>query len=156
DWRRNRTGEPARVIAIEYDPNRTARIALLEYPDGERRYILCPQSLSVGQTVSSGPGADLMPGNALPIRNIPVGTQIHNIELRPGKGGQMVRGAGTAAQLMAKEGDRATLRLPSGEMRTVPVACMATIGAVGNSEHATISLGKAGRSRYMGRRPAVR
>ena len=156
DWRRDRVGEPAKVIAIEYDPNRTARIALLEYPDRERRYIVCPLGLKVGQTVSSGPGADIAVGNALALRDIPVGTQIHNLELRPGRGAQMVRGAGTAAQLMAKEGDRATVRLPSGEMRIVPAACMATIGSVGNPEHATISLGKAGRSRLMGRRPTVR
>ncbi len=156
DFRRDRIGEPARVIAIEYDPNRTARIALVEYPDGERRYILCPLGLTVGQTVSSGPNAELAPGNALPLRDIPVGTQIHNIELHPGRGGQLVRGAGVAAQLMAKEGNMATIRLPSGEVRLVHLTCMATIGSVGNPEHATISLGKAGRSRWLGRRPTVR
>ncbi|HZR07932.1 MAG TPA: 50S ribosomal protein L2 [Myxococcales bacterium] len=156
DWRRDRVGDPARVIAIEYDPNRSARIALVEYPDGERRYILCPLGLKVGQVVSSGPQAEIAPGNALALRDIPVGTQIHNLELRPGRGGQLVRGAGTSAQLMAKEGERATVRLPSGEMRIVPVACMATVGSVGNPEHATISLGKAGRSRWLGRRPTVR
>ncbi len=156
DWRRDRLGVPAQVIAIEYDPNRTARIALLEYPDGERRYIVCPTGLKVGQTVSSGPNADLAPGNALPMRDIPVGSQIHNIELRPGKGGQLVRGAGVAAQLMAKDGDWVTVRLPSGEMRRILAVCIATMGSVGNSEHANITLGKAGRSRWMGRRPSVR
>ena len=156
DWKRNRYGESATVLAIEYDPNRTARIALLEYPDGERRYILCPQGLRVGQVVSSGPNAELTTGNALALRDIPVGTQIHNVELQAGRGGQMVRGAGTSAQLMAKEGGWATIRMPSGEVRLVPTACMATIGAVGNPEHANIRLGKAGRSRWMGRRPTVR
>ena len=156
DWKRNRLGEPAQVLAIEYDPNRTARIALVEYPDGERRYILCPQGLKVGQAVSSGPNAELTPGNALALRDIPVGTQVHNVELQVGRGGQMVRGAGTSAQLMAKEGAWATIRMPSGETRLVPAACMATIGAVGNPEHANLRLGKAGRSRWMGRRPTVR
>jgi large subunit ribosomal protein L2 len=156
DWKRNRMGEPAAVIAVEYDPNRTARIALVVYPDGERRYILCPVGLKVGATVSSGPGAETRPGNALALRDMPVGTQIHNIELKPGKGGQLVRSAGTGAQLMAKEGAWATIRMPSGEMRLVPVACMATVGQVGNPEHGNISLGKAGRSRWLGRRPTVR
>jgi large subunit ribosomal protein L2 len=156
DWRRNKVGVPATVIAIEYDPNRSARIALLEYEDGERRYILAPTGLKVGTRISSGPEAELATGNALALRNIPLGTQIHNIELQPGRGGQLVRSAGAAAQLMAKEGDWATIRLPSGEMRVVHITCTATIGGVGNSEHATIKLGKAGRSRWLGRRPTVR
>jgi large subunit ribosomal protein L2 len=156
DWKRNRTGESAAVIAIEYDPNRTARIALVQYADGEKRYILCPVGLKVGDSVRSGAGSDVRPGNAMPLRDMPVGTQIHNVELKPGKGGQLVRSAGTGAQLMAKEGDWATVRMPSGEMRLIPVACTATIGQVGNPEHGNISLGKAGRSRWMGRRPTVR
>jgi large subunit ribosomal protein L2 len=156
DWRRNKFGIKARVIAIEYDPNRSARIALLEYADGEKRYILAPLGLKVGQSVSSGPEADLSPGNALPLRDIPVGSQIHNIELKPGRGGQMVRSAGDAAQLLAKEGDYAHVRLPSGEVRLVRVECMATLGQVGNPEHGTISIGKAGRNRWKGIRPTVR
>jgi large subunit ribosomal protein L2 len=144
------------VIAIEYDPNRTARIALVEYEDGERRYILAPQGIAVGQTLRSGPDAEYAPGNALRLRDIPVGAQIHNIELKPGAGGQLVRSAGAAAQLMAKEGNWAQIRLPSGEVRRVHLDCMATLGAVGNAEHASISLGKAGRSRWLGRRPHVR
>ena len=156
DWRRNKLGVPARVIAIEYDPNRTARIALLEYEDGERRYIIAPAGLKVGTRISSGPDADLSVGNALPMRDIPVGSVLHNIELKPGRGGQIVRGAGVGAQLMAKEGGWALLRLPSGEVRRVNVECMATLGQVGNPEHATISIGKAGRTRHMGIRPTVR
>jgi large subunit ribosomal protein L2 len=156
DWKRNKFGLAAQVRTIEYDPNRSARIALLEYEDGEKRYIIAPVGVRVGQRLMSGPEAELSAGNALALRDIPTGTVVHNVELQPGRGAQMVRGAGTAAQLMAKEGDRATVRLPSGEMRIVPAACMATIGSVGNPEHATISLGKAGRSRQMGRRPTVR
>lgn len=156
DWKRNKIGIPARVIAIEYDPNRTARIALLEYQDGERRYIVAPVGVRVGMRLSSGPEADLSPGNALALRDIPVGSIIHNVELKPGRGGQMVRGAGVGAQLMAKEGDWAQVRLPSGEVRRVHVDCMATLGQVGNPEHATISIGKAGRSRHLGIRPTVR
>jgi large subunit ribosomal protein L2 len=156
DWKRNKTGMLARVIAIEYDPNRSARIALLQYEDGERRYILAAVGVRVGLRLSSGPEADLSPGNALALRDIPVGSIIHNIELKPGRGGQMVRGAGVGAQLMAKEGDWAQVRLPSGEVRRIFVECMATLGQVGNPEHATISIGKAGRTRHMGFRPTVR
>ncbi len=156
DWKRNKLGVPAQVLTIEYDPNRSARIALLEYADGEKRYILAPAGLRVGQRLMNGPEAELSTGNALALRDIPVGTVIHNIELQPGRGGQLVRGAGTGAQLMAKEGTWATLRLPSGEMRRVHVTCMATIGQVGNPEHQTVKIGKAGRSRWLGRRPHVR
>jgi len=156
DFRREKDGIPARVQAIEYDPGRSARIALLAYADGEKRYILAPLGLSVGDTVMSGPNADIRPGNALPLENIPTGTFVHNIELQPGKGGQMARSAGSSAQVMAKEGGYALLRLPSGEQRLVPLRCRATVGQVGNVEHENISLGKAGRSRYMGWRPAVR
>ncbi len=156
DWKRDKIGMPARVAAIEYDPNRTARIALLEYTDGEKRYIVAPTGLTVGQRVSSGPEAELAPGNALAMRDIPTGTVIHNIELKPGRGAQMVRGAGGAAQLMAKAGDWAQVRLPSGEVRRVQTVCMATIGQVGNAEHARLNLGKAGRSRHLGIRPTVR
>lgn len=144
------------MAAIEYDPNRSARIALLHYLDGEKRYILAPVGLNVGDMVESGPGADIKPGNALPLENIPVGAIIHNIELQPGKGGQMVRSAGAAAQLMAKEGKYATIRLPSGEFRMVLQSCRATIGQVGNVEHENMVIGKAGRSRHLGRRPHVR
>jgi large subunit ribosomal protein L2 len=153
DFRRDKTGVPARVAAIEYDPNRSARIALLHYVDGEKRYILAPVGLEVGQTVVSGPQADIRPGNALPLENIPAGTTIHNIELRPGKGGQMVRSAGAAAQLVSKEGGMALVKLPSGEVRRVPSNCYATIGQVGNLDHENVSLGKAGRKRWLGRRP---
>ncbi len=153
DFRRDKTGVPARVAAIEYDPNRSARIALLHYADGEKRYILAPVGLAVGQTVMSGPGADIRPGNALPLENIPAGTTIHNIELRPGKGGQMVRSAGASAQLVSKEGDMALVKLPSGEVRRVPIKCYATVGQVGNLDHENESLGKAGRKRWLGRRP---
>ncbi len=156
DFRRNKHGIPARVESIEYDPNRSARIALLVYADGERRYILAPLGLKVGAQLMSGPEAEVRVGNALPLRNIPLGTMIHNIELQPGRGGQLVRSAGTAAQLMAKEGDYAQVRLPSGEVRKVPMDCLATIGQVGNLDHANISLGKAGRKRWLGWRPAVR
>jgi len=156
DWKRNKLGVPAEVRTIEYDPNRSARIALLEYADGEKRYIIAPAGLRVGQRVMSGPEAELMPGNALALRDIPTGTVVHNVELQPGRGAQMVRSAGVGAQLMAKEGNWATLRLPSGEMRRVQITCMATIGAVGNPEHGTIKIGKAGRNRWLGRRPHVR
>ena len=156
DWKRDKHGIPARVVAIEYDPNRTARIALLQYADGEKRYILAPNGLTVGATLVSGPEAEVRVGNALPLANMPTGTQVHNIELTPGKGGQLVRSAGAAAQLMAKEGEYALVRLPSGEMRRVRIECMATVGQVGNLEHSLIKLGKAGRSRHRGRRPEVR
>jgi len=156
DFKRNKPGVPARVLAIEYDPNRTCRIALLQYADGEKRYILAPNGLGVGAAVVSGPDAEIRPGNAMALANMPTGTQVHNIELIPGKGGQMVRAAGGSAQLMAKEGEYALLRLPSSEMRRVRIDCMATIGQVGNLEHSLIKLGKAGRSRHRGRRPQVR
>lgn len=156
DFKRNKDGIPARVATIEYDPNRSARIALLNYMDGEKRYILAPNGLKVGDQVVSGPEADIKPGNALPIKNIPVGTMLHNIELKIGKGGQLVRSAGTGAQLMAKDGDYALLRMPSGELRKVHINCRATIGQVGNLEHENITIGKAGRSRWMGIRPANR
>ena len=156
DFKRDKHGIPARVDSIEYDPNRSARIALLVYADGEKRYILAPLGLQVGDTVMSGPDAEIRPGNALPLVNIPLGTLVHNIELHPGKGGQLVRSAGTYAQLMAKEGRYATLRLPSGEVRKVLLNCMATIGQVSNPEHKNINLGKAGRKRWLGRRPEVR
>jgi large subunit ribosomal protein L2 len=153
DFKRDKHGIPAKVAHIEYDPNRTARIALLHYADGEKRYILAPDGLAVGTTIMAGPEADILVGNALPLSKIPLGTTIHNIELKEGKGGQMVRSAGAAAQLMAREGDWATLRLPSGEMRKVHVRCYATIGQVGNLEHENVSIGKAGRTRHLGKRP---
>lgn len=156
DFRRDKDAVPAKVAAIEYDPNRSARIALLHYADGEKRYILAPLGLKVGDTVVSGPDADIKPGNALPLRNIPVGTVLHNIEMRPGKGAQLVRSAGVSAQLMAKEGKYATVRLPSGEFRMILQECRATVGQVGNIEHENIVLGKAGRKRYLGRRPHPR
>jgi large subunit ribosomal protein L2 len=156
DFKRNKQGIPAQVVGIEYDPNRSARIALVQYSDGEKRYILAPLGLNVGDTVMAGPTAEVRVGNALPLRNIPVGSQIHNIELQIGRGGQIVRSAGAVAQLMAKEGNYATLRLPSGEMRMVHLNCMATIGQVGNIDHQNIVIGKAGRSRWLGRRPHVR
>ena len=156
DFKRNKQGIPAQVVGIEYDPNRSARIALLEYSDGEKRYILAPLGLNVGDTVMAGPTAEVRVGNALPLRNIPVGSQIHNIELQIGRGGQIVRSAGTVAQLMAKEGNYATLRLPSGEMRMVHLNCMATLGQVGNLDHQNIVIGKAGRNRWRGIRPHVR
>jgi large subunit ribosomal protein L2 len=156
DFKRNKLGVPARVAAIEYDPNRSARIALLHYLDGEKRYIIAPNELKVGDRVMAGPESDIRPGNALPLKNIPTGTTIHNIELEKGRGGQMVRGAGAGAQLMAKEGDYALVRLPSGEQRRVHILCMATIGQVGNLDHDNRSIGKAGRSRHLGRRPTVR
>jgi large subunit ribosomal protein L2 len=156
DFKRNKLGIPAVVNAIEYDPNRSARIALLFYVDGEKRYMLAPLGLKVGDTVISGAEAPIRVGNALPLRNIPTGTQIHNIELRRGKGGQLVRSAGTAAQLMAKSGDYAQVRMPSGEVRRIHLECMATLGQVGNVDHENIEIGKAGRARHMGRRPTVR
>ena len=156
DFKRNKDGIPAKVATIEYDPNRSARIALLHYVDGEKRYILAPNGIQVGDVVMSGPEADIKVGNALPIKNIPVGTLLHNIELKIGKGGQMVRSAGAGAQLMAKDGDYALLRLPSGELRKVHINCKATIGQVGNLEHENITIGKAGRARWMGVRPANR
>ncbi len=156
DFKRDKAGVPATVTSVEYDPNRSSRIALLSYADGEKRYILQPQGLVVGQKVMSGPEADILVGNALPLRNIPPGTTVHNIELRPGKGGQMVRSAGGAAQLVAKEEDYALIKLPSGETRRVLVDCMATIGQVGNLDHENISIGKAGRKRWLGIRPTNR
>ncbi len=156
DFKRDKDGIPAMVSAIEYDPNRSALIALLVYADGEKRYILAPHGLKVGDTVYSGVGSDIKPGNALPLENIPLGTVIHNIELKPGKGGQLVRSAGNEAQLMAKEGSYAQVRLPSGEVRKVQMRCRATIGQVGNVEYENISIGKAGRKRWMGIRPTVR
>jgi len=156
DFRRDKRDVPARVVAVEYDPNRSARLALLEYPDGERRYIIWPKELIVGTQVMAGQNAEVTPGNALPLTMIPLGTMVHNIEMQPGRGGQIVRSAGTAAQLLAKEGVLATLRLPSGEIRMVPQVCYATVGQIGNEEHETLSLGKAGRSRWLGRRPHTR
>ncbi|MBI4927119.1 MAG: 50S ribosomal protein L2 [Anaerolineae bacterium] len=156
DFRRDKRDIPARVSAIEYDPNRTARLALLVYADGEKRYIVAPLGLKVGDTILTSAQAEIRPGNSLPIANIPVGTMIHNIELKSGKGGQLVRAAGTAAQLVAKEGDYAQIRLPSGEVRLVPQVCYATIGQVGNLDHSNVKLGKAGRKRHMGVRPTVR
>jgi len=156
DFRRDKDGVPAKVAHVEYDPNRTARIALLHYRDGEKRYILAPQGLEVGDLLLSGEGADIRPGNALQLRNIPVGTTVHAVELRPGAGARMARSAGTSVQLMAKEGRFATLRLPSGEMRLVETTCKATVGVVGNAEHELIVLGKAGRNRWRGKRPSVR
>lgn len=156
DWKRNKDNVPATVVALEYDPNRTSYIALLQYADGTKSYILAPQGVSAGAKVVSGATADIVAGNALPIENIPVGTMVHNVELKPGKGSQMVRTAGAGAQLMAKEGEYAQLRLPSGEVRMVSVKCRATVGLVGNGEHENISIGKAGRKRHMGVRPTVR
>ncbi|OGO41929.1 MAG: 50S ribosomal protein L2 [Chloroflexi bacterium RBG_19FT_COMBO_56_12] len=156
DFKRNKHGILARVAAIEYDPNRTARLALLNYVDGEKRYIVAPVDLRVGDTVMSGPSAEVRAGNHLPISNIPVGTLVHNLELQEGRGGQLVRSAGTAAQLLAKEGDYAQIRMPSGEVRLIRQACYATVGQVGNLDHSNIKLGKAGRKRHMGIRPTVR
>jgi large subunit ribosomal protein L2 len=156
DFKRKKDGVPARVATIEYDPNRSARIALLHYADGEKRYILAPGKLSVGDTVTSGPGSDIKPGNALALSDIPTGTVIHAIELQPGRGAALARSAGTSCQLMAKEGVYAILRMPSSEMRMVPLTCRATIGVVGNAEHEGVSIGKAGRNRWLGKRPTVR
>jgi large subunit ribosomal protein L2 len=156
DFRRDKRDVPARVSRIEYDPNRSARIALLTYADGEKRYILAPDGLAVGATVVAGEGADILVGNALPLRNIPLGTMVHNIEMRKGKGGQIARAAGVAAQLLAKEGSYAQLKMPSGETRMIHLDCYATIGQVGNLDHENVSIGKAGRTRWLGRRPTVR
>jgi large subunit ribosomal protein L2 len=156
DFKRDKLGIPAKVAAVEYDPNRTARLALLFYVDGEKRYIIAPLELKVGDTIVSGPNAEIRPGNSLPISNIPVGTLIHNIEIKAGKGAQMVRTAGGAAQLLAKEGDFAQIRMPSGEVRLIHQVCYATIGQIGNLDHSNIKLGKAGRKRHMGIRPTVR
>ncbi len=156
DFKRDKQNVPATVLTLEYDPNRSAHIALLEYADGEKRYIIAPNGLKVGDTVVSGKDADIKPGNALPLANIPVGTFIHNVELYPGKGAQLARAAGIMAQLMAKEGVYALIRLPSGELRNVPIECMATIGQVGNIDHENVTIGKAGRTRHMGIRPTVR
>ena len=156
DFKREKAGVPAQVLTLEYDPNRSAHIALVQYEDGEKRYIIAPNGLKVGDSVVSGPEADIIAGNALPLANIPVGTFIHNVELYPGKGAQLARAAGIQAQLMAKEGAYALIRLPSGELRNVPANCMATIGQVGNIDHENVSYGKAGRKRHMGWRPTVR
>jgi large subunit ribosomal protein L2 len=156
DFKRVKDGVPATVAAIEYDPNRSARIALLHYADGAKAYILAPSGLRVGAKVESGPEADIRPGNALPLRNIPTGTLVHNVELKPGKGGQMARSAGSGIQLVAKDDGYGVLRLPSGEMRRVPLTCRATVGQVGNVDHQNVTVGKAGRSRWLGKRPAVR
>jgi large subunit ribosomal protein L2 len=156
DFKRNKIGIPARVSAIEYDPNRTARLALLVYADGEKRYIIAPVGLKVDDSVLTGPEAEIRPGNSLPISNIPVGTMVHNIEIKEGKGGQLVRSAGTSAQLLAKEGDYAQIRMPSGEVRLIRQDCYATVGQVGNTDHSNIKLGKAGRKRHMGIKPTVR
>jgi large subunit ribosomal protein L2 len=156
DFKRNKHGVAARVVGIEYDPNRSARIALLSYLDGEKRYILAPNGLKVGDMLMSGPDAEIRVGNALPLENIPLGSYIHNIELQPGRGGVLVRSAGNQAQLVAREGQYATIRMPSGEMRLILTSCMATLGQVGNAEHSLVRIGKAGRSRHLGRRPHVR
>jgi large subunit ribosomal protein L2 len=156
DFKRRKDGVPAKVAAIEYDPNRSARIALLHYADGAKAYILAPAGLRAGAVVQSGPGADIKPGNALPLENIPTGTLVHNVELQPGRGGQLARSAGSGVQLVAKDDPFAVLRLPSGELRRVPLACRATVGQVGNVDHSNISDGKAGRGRWRGKRPAVR
>jgi large subunit ribosomal protein L2 len=156
DFKRKKDGVPAKVATIEYDPNRSARIALLHYADGEKRYILAPAKLSVGDTVTSGPGSDIKPGNCLALADIPTGTVVHAIEMQPGRGAALARSAGTSCQLMAKEGVNAILRMPSSEMRMVPLTCRATVGVVGNAEHEGISIGKAGRNRWLGKRPTVR
>jgi large subunit ribosomal protein L2 len=156
DFKRDKHDIPGRIITVEYDPNRSARIALVQYADGEKRYILQPSGVKVGDTIVSGAQVDILPGNALPLKNVPLGTQVHNVELRPGKGGQIARGAGSAVQLVAKEGDYATVKMPSGELRKVSADCLATIGQVGNLDHENVSHGKAGRSRWLGKRPHVR
>ena len=156
DWKRDKPGVPARIATVEYDPNRSARIALLHYADGEKRYILLPHGLGVGDTVISGPDAEARTGNAMPLARMPLGTQVHNVELVAGRGGQIVRSAGSSAQLLAKEGQMATIRLPSGEVRRVRATCMATVGQVSNLDHENQKIGKAGRSRHLGRRPQVR
>jgi large subunit ribosomal protein L2 len=156
DFKRDKSGIPGKVATIEYDPNRSARIALVNYADGEKRYILQPAGVKVGDTVVAGENVDILPGNALPLRNIPLGTMVHNVELRVGKGGQIARSAGSAVQVVAKEGDYASLKMPSGEIRRISIDCLATIGQVGNLDHENISIGKAGRSRWLGKRPHVR
>lgn len=156
DFKRQKFDTPATVLTLEYDPNRSAHIALIQYEDGEKKYILAPVGLKVGDKVEAGPNADIKPGNALPLENIPTGTFVHNVELYPGRGGQLARSAGNAAQLMAKEGGYALLRLPSGELRNVPISCMASIGQVGNTDHENVKIGKAGRTRHLGIRPTVR
>lgn len=156
DWKRDKDGIPGKVKAIEYDPNRSARIALIYYPDGEKRYIICPLGLEVGQTVQSGPTSDIKPGNCLALTDVPVGSVVHNVELKPGKGAQLVRSAGSSAQVMAKDEKFAHIRLPSGEVRLISVKCKVTIGQIGNIEHETLTVGKAGKSRWLGRRPKVR
>lgn len=156
DFKREKFGVPAKVAAIEYDPNRSANIALLHYMDGEKRYILAPEGIQVGEMLMSGEGSEIKVGNVLPLQNIPLGTEIHNIELKPGRGGQLVRGAGTTAQLMAREGKHAQIKLPSGEVRIIRSTCLATIGHVGNTDHSNVVIGKAGRSRWLGKRPKVR
>jgi large subunit ribosomal protein L2 len=156
DWKRTKDGVPAKVATIEYDPNRSAHISLLQYADGEKRYILSVHGLTVGDSVISGEGQDIKPGNAMPLSNMPVGTVVHNVELYPGRGAQMARSAGASAQLMAKEGKVAYIRLPSGEVRLVPITCRATVGQVGNLEHENVTIGKAGRSRWLGKRPHIR
>jgi large subunit ribosomal protein L2 len=156
DFKRNKIGVAAKVFSVEYDPNRSARIALLQYADGEKRYILAPLGVKVGDTLMSGPNAEIRAGNALPLRNIPLGTQVHNVELNPGQGGKMVRSAGASAQVLAKVGEEVQLRMPSGEVRIVRMDCMATLGQVGNVDHQNITIGKAGRNRYLGKRPTVR
>ena len=156
DFKRDKRDIPGKIITVEYDPNRSARIALVQYADGDKRYILQPNGLKVGDSIVAGDNVDILPGNALPLKNIPLGTMIHNVELKPGKGGQIARGAGSAVQLIAKEGDYATVKMPSGELRKINVECLATIGQVGNLDHENVSHGKAGRSRWLGKRPHVR
>jgi len=156
DFKRDKIGIPGRIVTVEYDPNRSARIALVQYADGEKRYILQPVGLKVGDSIVAGDTADILPGNTLPLKNIPLGTQIHNVELRPGKGGQIARSAGSSVQLVAKDGPYASVKMPSGELRRINIECRATVGQVGNLEHENVSLGKAGRSRWLGKRPHVR
>ena len=156
DFKRDKRDIPGKIVTVEYDPNRSARIALVQYADGEKRYILQPSGMKVGDQIVAGDNVDILPGNALPLKNVPLGTLVHNVELRPGKGGQIARGAGSAVQLVAKEGDYATVKMPSGELRKVSLECLATIGQVGNVDHENVSHGKAGRSRWLGKRPHVR
>jgi len=156
DFKRDKIGIPAKVVTVEYDPNRSSRIALVQYADGEKRYILHPAGLKVGDSIVAGDTVDILPGNVLPLKNIPLGTQVHNVELRPGKGGQLARSAGAAVQVVAKEGEYASVKMPSGELRRINIECRATVGQVGNLDHENVSLGKAGRSRWLGKRPHVR
>jgi large subunit ribosomal protein L2 len=156
DFKRDKRDIPGKIVTVEYDPNRSSRIALVQYADGDKRYILQPKGLKVGDTIVAGDQVDILPGNALPLKNIPLGTMVHNVELRPGAGGQVARGAGSAVQLIAKEGDYATVKMPSGELRKIRMECLATIGQVGNIDHENVSYGKAGRSRWLGKRPHVR